>query len=96
MGDRLGQVNTLAGIGQVRLAPGEQAQADALLERAIEIFTAIGGCYSVAAQTGNYGWTLYTLGRKHPARPYLLRAAELFDAIGLPDHAERHRRAAES
>jgi len=45
--------------------------------------------------TGNYGWTLRRIGRHDDARPYLLRAADLFAAMGLGDYAERHRMAAE-
>ena len=44
--------------------------------------------------TGNYGWTLLRLDKKEFARPYLLRAAELFAAMGREHYAERHRRAA--
>lgn len=60
------------------------------------IYEAIGDRYSIAAKTGNYGWTLLGADRSAPARPYLLRAAELLEAMGLSDYAERHRRAAQA
>lgn len=68
--------------------------ADALLDQAVKIFREIGDRYSVAAQIGNYGWTLLDAGRPGEARPYLLRAAELFDEVGWADHADPDRRAA--
>ena len=60
------------------------------------IYEAIGDRYSVAAKTGNYGWTLLGASRRAEAQPYLLRAAELFEAMGLSDYADRHRRAAQA
>lgn len=81
--------------GREALLAGDQAQADALLAQATALFTAIGDDYTIAAQTGNYGWALRRVGYTHTARPYLQRAAELFTAMGLADFAERHRSAAE-
>ena len=63
---------------------------------AVAIYEAIGDRYSVPAQIGNYGWTLLREGRAADARSYLLRAADLFDAMGLADYADRHRRAAQA
>lgn len=83
------------GVLWVEMKDKTPAQVVGELAQAIAIFTAIGARYHVAAQTGNYGWTLYNLDRKDQARPYLLRAAGLFEAMGLLDYAERHRRAAE-
>ena len=96
IGARLGEANTLSSLGQAALAAGDQAEADVLLEQALNIYRFIGDRYSIPAQIGNYGWTLRRLGRPQEARPYLRQAAELFDQIGLPEYAERHRRAAEA
>ncbi|MFV9506192.1 MAG: tetratricopeptide repeat protein, partial [Oscillochloridaceae bacterium umkhey_bin13] len=69
-------------------------EADRLLDQAITIYRAIGDRYSIPAMTGNYGWALRRAGRHADARPYLLRAADGFEAIGFTDYAERHRSAA--
>jgi Tfp pilus assembly protein PilF len=76
------------------LVQGDQEEADRLLEQAIAIYSAIGARYHVAAQTGNYGWALLRVGKPDRARPYLLRAAQLFAEMGLDDYAERHLQAA--
>ncbi len=68
----------------------EPGKAEELLEQALIIYRAIGDRYSVAAQIGNFGWTLLRLGALDRARPYLFQAAELFENMGLLDYAERH------
>ncbi|MCX7839081.1 MAG: hypothetical protein N2559_06450, partial [Anaerolineae bacterium] len=93
VGARLGEANVLAARGRLFLL-SDPKQADVLLDQAIQIYKQIGDRYSVPAQIGNYGWALLRLGEADRARPYLLRAAELFDEIGLNDYAARHRRAA--
>jgi len=77
------------------LINADQAAADRLLEQALAIYRTIGDRYSVPAQIGNYGWTLWRIGRHEQARPYLLQAADLFAEMGLVDYAERYRSAAE-
>lgn len=94
--DRLGEANVLTGIGQLALADDNQTEADRLLEQAIAIYQSFEDRYSIAAQTGNYGWTLRLLGQPEKAKPYLLRAADLFSEMGWEDYAERHRKVAES
>ena len=96
VGDRLGEANCRAAEGRIALLRGDQAAADARLAQAVAIYEAIGDRYSVPAQIGNYGWTLLREGRAADARSYLLRAADLFDAMGLADYADRHRRAAQA
>jgi tetratricopeptide (TPR) repeat protein len=96
VGDRLGEANVLGSQGQLALVSGDQARADQLLDQVINIYRMIGNNYGVAAQIGNYGWALIRVGRRDDARSYLLRAAELFAAMGLDNYAERHRQAAES
>lgn len=95
VGSRLGEANTLAGMGRVALLQDDQEKADSVLKEAIAIYNAIGDRYSVPAQIGNYGWTLHRMGENEQAVPYFLQAAELFEDMGLDDYAERHRRAAE-
>lgn len=95
VGDRLGEANVLAAQGQAALS-GDQEAADLLLEQALAIYRAIGSHYSIAAQIGNYGWTLLRIGHTAQARIYLARAADLFAEMGLDDYAERHRQAAAS
>ncbi|HTP02610.1 MAG TPA: hypothetical protein VMJ64_14640, partial [Anaerolineales bacterium] len=73
----------------------DSAGADELLERAVQINASIGDQYSIAANTGNFGWELDRLGQKERARPYLLRAADLFERIGMHEQAEQLRKAAE-
>ncbi|MBI4789527.1 MAG: tetratricopeptide repeat protein [Chloroflexi bacterium] len=43
------------------------------------------------AQIGNFGWELLRLNQVERAQPYLARAADLFEQMGLRDYAERHR-----
>ncbi len=93
VGDRLGEANVLASQGKFYLET-DPKRADRLLDQAIELYNQIGSRYGVPAQIGNFGWELLRLGRPERARPYLLRAADLFEQIGLTDYAERHRRAA--
>lgn len=81
--------------GRAALLAGDGAQADQLLEQASRRYEVLGDHYSIAAQTGNYGWALRRAGRPDEARPYLRRAAELFTRLGMADFAERHRLAAE-
>jgi hypothetical protein len=76
------------------LTGGDQGAADQLLGQAIAIYEAIGDRYSVPASIGNYGWALKRVERYADARPYFLRAAELFAAIGFNDYAEQRRDAA--
>lgn len=76
--------------GRRLLLSGDQAAADQLLAEASALFSAAGDGYNVAAQTGNYGWALRRAGRPEAARPYLLRAAELFRELGMLDYAQRH------
>jgi tetratricopeptide (TPR) repeat protein len=94
VGDRLGEANTLSSQSRVALLDGDQLLSDRLLEQAIRLYQAIGSRYSIPAQIGNHGWALRRVGKSQQARPYLLNAAELFEAMGLQDYAERHRNAA--
>ena len=94
VGDRLGEANVLASQGQLYLLDDPQ-KADEFLERVIALYQQIGARYSVPAIVGNFGWALRRLGHKDRARLYLLRAADLFEKMGLLDYAERHRRAAQ-
>ncbi len=80
--DRLGEANVLTGIGRLALTEDNQADADRLLEQAIAIYQTFEDRYSIAAQTGNYGFTLLQLGRKEQAKPYLLQAADGLEEIG--------------
>ena len=96
VGDRLGEANVLAALGKLELIRGQSIQAKILLHEAIQIYEAIGSRYSIAAQTGNYGWTLRRIGQAEQARPYFVEAARLFEEMGLADYAQRHRQAAES
>ncbi len=89
VGARLGEANVLASLGRFYVLE-QPERAEQFLDQAITIYQAIGDRYSVAAQVGNFGWTLRRLGAEARARPYLLRAAELFEALGLTDYAERH------
>jgi tetratricopeptide (TPR) repeat protein len=94
VGARRGEANVLAAQGQLALTDGDQGAADQLLGQAIAIYEAIGDRYSVPASIGNYGWALQRVERYADARPYFLRAAELFAAIGFNDYAEQRRDAA--
>ena len=94
VGDRLGEANLLARQGQLALIGGDTPAATSLLDAALAIYRAIGAHYHEAAQIGNYGWVLRRNGREAEARPYLLRAAELFAAMGMDDFAEEARAAA--
>jgi tetratricopeptide (TPR) repeat protein len=94
VGSRLGEAHCRAAEGQVALLRGDPAAAEDRLGEAVQIYREISDHYDVPAQIGNFGWALVRAGRKDEARPYLLRAAELFDAMGLADYAERHRLAA--
>ena len=93
VGAKLGEANVLASQGRLYLLD-EPQHAEEMLDRAIALYRAIGSRYSEPAQIGNFGWTLLRLGQPERARPYLVRAAELFEQMGLMDYAERHRRAA--
>jgi tetratricopeptide (TPR) repeat protein len=93
LGYRLGEAHTLAGIGQVKLVCEQQGEADRLLEVAVSIFQQIGSRYSIADSTGVYGWALRRAGQYDLARLNLLRAAELYIAIGMNDRAERYHKA---
>ncbi len=93
-GARLGKANTQAAQGQIHLLCGELEQAITMLEQANQLYLRIGDRYSIAAQTGNYGWLLQNLQQEKLAKDYLLRAAELFTALGLEEQAERHLQAA--
>ena len=92
VGSKLGEANVYAVQGELYVL-SDAKRADGLLDQAIAIYQAIGSRYSVPAQTGNYGWKLLRMGEPERARPYLLRAAEMFEQMGLKDHAERHRAA---
>ena len=91
VGDRLGEANVLASLGRLCVAD-EPERAERLLAQAVTIYQQIGDRYSVPAQIGNFGWELLRRGERDCARPYLLRAAELFERMGLLDYAERHRK----
>lgn len=95
IGAGLGEANLLTGIGRLALAEENQAEADRLLEQAIAIYQTFDDRYSIAAQTENYGWALRRLARPEKARPYFLRAAELFMEMGWDENAEQCRKAAE-
>jgi tetratricopeptide (TPR) repeat protein len=90
IGAKLGEANVLAAQGMLNLLPHPE-QADTSLEKAIQIYNQIGDRYSVPAQIGNFGWELLRLNEPVRALPYLWRAAELFEQMGLNDYAERHR-----
>ena len=89
VGARLGEANVLSSLGQLYVLE-ESEKAEELLNEAIVIYQDIGSYYSVAAQIGNFGWTLLRLGALDRARPYLFQAAKLFENMGLLDYAERH------
>jgi hypothetical protein len=91
----MGEANVLVAKGQLTPISADQPEADWLLEQALVIYRTIRARYSVPAEIGNYGWTLWRIGRHEQARPYLLQAADLFAEMGLVDYAERHRSAAE-
>ena len=94
VGDRLGEANTLAAQGMLYVLE-QSEKANDLLDQAIAIYQHIGDRYSVPAQIGNFGWALLRMGENERACPYLLRAADLFEQIGLLDYAERHRKYAQ-
>jgi hypothetical protein len=77
------------------MAQGDQVEADRLLEKAIAILQAIEARYEIAEQIGEFGWYLLRKGRKSEAQSYLLKAAELFEALGAFDQARRHNEAAQ-
>lgn len=89
-GARLGQANTLAAQGQINLLDGQLEQAAQLLEQANKLYLKIGDRYSIAAQTGNFGWLMQRINQTGLADHYFLHAAELFTALGLEEQAERH------
>ncbi len=95
-GARLGEANTLVGQGQINLLRREIEAAKKMLEQANHLYLQIGDRYSIAAQTGNYGWLMNRVGEPRLARYYFLRAAELFTALGQQEQAERHLQAASS
>lgn len=95
-GARLGEANTLVGQGQIALLRGEIESAKKMLEQANQLYLQIGDRYSIAAQTGNYGWLMKRIGEPRLSRYYFLRAAEFFTALGLHEQAERHLLAANS
>jgi len=92
---RLGEANTLAAQGAIVLLTGQNQAARQALQHACRMYLEIGDRYSVAAQTGNYGWLLYEKGKFAEARPYLWRAAEYFTVLRLHEQAERHQKAGE-
>ena len=94
VGARLGEAHTLAGQGRLALGSGDEDSAKRLLDQALQIYQRIGSRYNIPATIGNYGWALQRQGKIAAARPYFLRAADLFAEMGLADYAERHRRAA--
>lgn len=91
---RLGEANVLTGIGRLALAEDNQVEADSLLARAVAIYQTFEDRYSIAAQTGNYGFQLLRLGRKQQAKPYLLSAADGLEEIGGFDEIVARCRAA--
>lgn len=93
--DRLGEANVLASLGRLALAEGNEAEADRLLEMATTINQAIGERFNPALDSAKYGLALKEIGKEEKARLHLLRAAELFAAIGFDDYAETCRVAAE-
>ncbi len=86
--------DALVARGRELISQGNLPQATDLLNQAVQIYWDLGDFYAAAAQTGNYGWQLRRLGRADLAKPYLERAAEIFEQIGLNEFAERHRFAA--
>jgi tetratricopeptide (TPR) repeat protein len=92
---RLGEANTLAARGAIALMSDDVVTAGETLQKACSMYMDIGDRYSIAAQTGNYGWLLYEKGKLKEAQLFLLRAAEYFTVLGLHDQAERHQRAGE-
>lgn len=96
VGARLGEANTLAAQGAIALLDGQEQTAGQALQQACQIYLEIGDRYSVAVQTGNYGWLLYERGKLSEARSYLWRAAEYLTVLGLHEQAERHQRAGEA
>ncbi len=94
-GARLGQANTLVGQGQIELLNNNLELAAQMLEQANKLYLKIGDRYSIAAQTGNYGWLMERIKQPNLAKHYFLRAAELFTALGLEEQAERHLQAAQ-
>ncbi|MCU0492290.1 MAG: tetratricopeptide repeat protein [Chloroflexaceae bacterium] len=93
-GDRASEAYVLLAQGKLALLAGDKASADQKLDQAVTIYQSLGDGYSIAAQTGNYGWALRRAGQPAAARPYLLHAAELFAKLGLDEYAERHLAAA--
>jgi hypothetical protein len=63
-------------------------KAERLLNQALALYQAIGDRYSVAAQIGNFGLALLRADEEARARPYLRKAADLFEAMGLQNYAE--------
>lgn len=88
VGDRLGEADTLAAQGQVSLVKGDSAQAEALLEQALAIYHAIGDRYNQAAVFGIHGFALLLADKPQAARPYLLKTADSFEAMGMADFTQ--------
>jgi tetratricopeptide (TPR) repeat protein len=93
-GAQLGQANTLVAQGQINLLDGKLDQAIEMLDQANQLYLKIGDRYSIAAQTGNYGWLMQRIEQPTLAKHYFLRSAELFTALGLEEQTERHLQAA--
>ncbi|MBI5650683.1 MAG: tetratricopeptide repeat protein [Chloroflexi bacterium] len=88
VGARLGEANVLKAIGQLNLLD-DPKRADDLLNQALSTYEVIGARYHIAAQTGNFGFTLLRLGELDRAQSYFVRATALFEQIGMADQAKQ-------
>ncbi len=70
---------------------GREEDAHRLQAQAVALHEAIGSRYDVAVDHYNFGLVLRQLGRAGEARPHFLRAAALWEAIGLSGRARRAR-----
>ena len=92
IGNRLGEANTLSTLAQLEVV-ASLSQAKVFLKEAWDLFLMIGDNYSAARESGNFGLCLNQLNHFAEAKPYLQKAANLFDEIGMSEQAQKLRRA---
>ena len=84
IGSKLGEANVLASQSRLLVRMGEITKGEQLLEQAIAVRGEIHDLYSQGADYGNFALALVTTGEKAKAKPYALKAKELWRQFNEP------------
>jgi tetratricopeptide (TPR) repeat protein len=89
IGSLLGEANCVSSSGQIHIKQGNIKKGKNHLEQALQLYDTINDSYSIANACYQYALLLKEIkGHKKEAKELFQKAADIFDAIGLPKDAE--------